>query len=330
MKRFIYPLFALALGACVDEATTTREDLGTVAAPYTVAIQGESCVTLVAGQHIDVGTVCATIVGDNLRFTYTTTGGWLLRETHLWVGTSAPTENIPPGSCPYKDEFATPIDTFSYDVPLTTFGFFPDAECVPATAYAMAHAAVGLYVDGNMTQEETAYGQGPGIPGGNWAMYFTIDLICETEPPPPPPPKTCETVFAFGGDLSTCFIGMTGVDANRWGWTNGPLELGTYSFDLYAGAGQCKLDNGLLTGTVDMVYGPGGIELTMTALEGVTFDETHVYVGATPLPIDRRGNYTVAPGQFPFGHDLTDATTDSFTIPASGPVYVVIHGVMCW
>jgi len=41
------------------------------------------------------------------------------------------------------------------------------------------------------------------------------------------------------------------------------------------------------------------------------------------------GDYTVAPGQYPAQHDLTMATTDSYTITGlSGSVYLVAHAVV--
>lgn len=326
MKRILISLCALVLGACVDEMAT-RDDPATVTAPYTVTVEGEGCVALVAGQHIDVGTVCTTVVGDALRFTYHTTNGWLLHEAHLWVGLTAPTDNIPPGQCPYVDDTMTPVDTFSFDVPLAVFGFDPTLECVPTTAYAMAHAAVLHYTNGCLDGEETAYGQGPAMPGDNWAMYFTVSLTCEVEPPPPEP--VCETFFAYASP-STCLIDLPGLTAARWGWSLGPVVTGHYELELFAGAAHCDTARGTLVGTAAMAFGRTGIALELTAAEGVTFDETHVWVGETPLPLDRRGNYIVSPGRFPWAHDLDAATSDHYVIPARAPAYVVVHGVACW
>lgn len=325
MKRILIPLCLLALGACVDEVATP-EDPAAVTPAYAVAEEPESCVALVAGQHIDVGTVCTTVVGDALRFTYNTTGGWLIGEAHLWVGLTAPTDSIPPGQCPYKTELATPVDTFSFEVPLATLGFDPTHECVPTTAYAMAHAAVLHYTDGSLDGAETAYGQGPAMPGGNWAMYFTVALTCEVEPPPPP---VCETFFAFASP-STCLNELPGLNARRWGWSIGPILCGHYELELYAGAAMCDVTRGALVGKANMFLGRTGLDLRLVAADGVTFEETHVWVGETPLPLDRLGNYIASPGRFPWGHDLDAATSDHYTIPARSPAYVVVHGVACW
>ncbi len=326
MKRILIPLCTLALGACVDEVTS-RNDPAIVAAPYTVTVEGEGCVPLVAGQHIDVGTVCATVVLDTLRFTYHTTNGWLLDEAHLWTGLTAPTDNIPPGQCPYTAELVTPVDTFTFDVPLTAFGFDPSLECAPTTVYAMAHAAVLHYTGGSLDGAETAYGQGPAMPGGNWAMYFTVALTCEVEPPPPV--VVCETFFALASP-SMCLSELPGLAAERWGWSLGPFLCGHYELELFAGAAHCDTTRGTLVGKAAMTFGRTGIGLKLAAAAGVTFEETHVWVGETPLPLDRRGNFIVSPGRFPWGHDLDAATSDHYFIPARTPAYVVVHGVACW
>jgi hypothetical protein len=59
---------------------------------------------------------------------------------------------------------------------------------------------------------------------------------------------------------------------------------------------------------------------------------THLYVGSNRLPRDRRGRETVAPGQYPYGHDtLNNVTTDSYTVTGlSGDIYVIAHAVVCW
>jgi len=49
---------------------------------------GTQCFDLLAGQHILAGSVCVRIEGDDLAVTYSTTDGWELTETHLWVGTT--------------------------------------------------------------------------------------------------------------------------------------------------------------------------------------------------------------------------------------------------
>jgi len=64
---------------------------------------------------------------------------------------------------------------------------------------------------------------------------------------------TCGTAFAFGNGAAQCFIGSGHVQTSRWGWTNGPLSPGSYSFPLYAGAGKFDLTKVTLVGTLSVV-----------------------------------------------------------------------------
>ncbi len=141
----------------------------------------------------------------------------------------------------------------------------------------------------------------------------------------------CETLFAFGSDNpSTCFMDN---GSSRWGWTIGPLEGGYYTFELYAGAGQCETVKGTSVGTlsVDFDADTGIAEVVYTMADGFVLNETHLYVGSDPYPLDNNGNPTVSPGQFPNKNDeLNEASGDSYTVSdLSGPIYVIAHGVVC-
>lgn len=140
----------------------------------------------------------------------------------------------------------------------------------------------------------------------------------------------CETFFAQGDDtLAMCFLDD---GFNRWGWTNGPLTNGEYTFDLYAGAGQCNTEKGTLVGELTINYDEqnGTAEIGFEMLDGFVLSETHLYVGNEPYPTNKKGKPTVAPGQFPYQHNLNSAASDSFTInDLSGEIYVIGHGVVC-
>ena len=140
----------------------------------------------------------------------------------------------------------------------------------------------------------------------------------------------CETFFALGEDaLAICFL-QDGF--NRWGWTNGPLSTGEYNFDLYAGAGQCDTEKGTQVGILTINYNEltGTAEIGFEMLDGFVLSETHLYIGNDPYPNDKKGKPTVAPGQFPYQHDIDDAASDSYIInDLSGEIYVIGHGVVC-
>lgn len=173
-------------------------------------------------------------------------------------------------------------------------------------------------------QEETAWGYGPNFPGKNWAMYFTYVVCCNGGGG-----TGHETAFAYGGDYAICFLDL---GFSRWGWTNGALVEGDYTFDIYAGAGRCDLNKGTLVGKLVVSYhnGTAVVIYKMTPSSPYTMSETHLYVGNEKLPRDGNGNPTVAPGQYPYIHDpLADVTTDKYTIPGlSGRIYVVAHAVV--
>jgi len=313
----------------------------------TITDTGTSCTTLIAGQFIDAGTVCLDdidtdndSISDALEVTYTTTGCWELVEAHLWIGTNlndmpkTKQGNPIPGQFPYKSGDISGATTYTFIIPFTDLGF----ECGDTTTfYAAAHASLRCPNGDGSYQTQTGWGDGPPIGGNSWGTYFSFNIFCGNDEPPVD--ENCETAFAYGGSYAHCFI--TGLDFapwnipdntfNRWGWTNGPLGAGEYTFDIYAGAGQCDLSKGTLVGTLTVDYDGSTAEITYTMDSGFTMDETHLYVGSEILPRDVNNNYTVAPGQYPDQHDLDDATTDSYTVyDLSGDIFVVAHAVVCW
>ena len=66
-------------------------------------------VTLYADQIVDVGTLTVVVDGTNLVVTYTISSPWVLGDTHLYVGISAPTKSAP-GQFPYGPENAVDED----------------------------------------------------------------------------------------------------------------------------------------------------------------------------------------------------------------------------
>lgn len=119
-----------------------------------------------------------------------------------------------------------------------------------------------------------------------------------------------ETAYAKGG--GQCF---TALGFSNWGWTN-PIGPGTYTWPLWAGAGQCDTSKGALVGTVTVTYSGSTVTVTYNVGSPYLLDETHVYAGTTSVPKDKKGKPTVAPGQY--------------TNPGgfSGNVYVIAHAVV--
>lgn len=139
----------------------------------------------------------------------------------------------------------------------------------------------------------------------------------------PPLPPEGETAFAYGGDYATCFLCL---GFRNWGWTNGPLGPGYYEFEIWAGAAQCDLSKGELVGTLAIGYDGSGANITYMMDAGWMMQNTQLYVGSEMLPRNKKGDFTVSPGQYPYIHEGIDATFDVYSVSGlSGDIYVVAH-----
>lgn len=137
---------------------------------------GEPCtptqVMLVAGQTIDAGTVTVSNDANFIYVTYTTTNGWVLTQTHLYVGDCAliPVNNPGnpmPGQFPYASAHNN-VTTYTYQVPISRIPL-EGCGCIAA------HAVVKKYNSSNqLIDTQTGWGNGVRInlTGGNWGMKF--------------------------------------------------------------------------------------------------------------------------------------------------------------
>lgn len=156
------------------------------------------------------------------------------------------------------------------------------------------------------------------IPTDNTKQSIIIPYPLECEPEP-----SCETTFGKAqtegedGD-STCFSDVPDLNANRWGWTVKLPGEGTYTFDIYGGAGQCDTSKGTLVGTAEVDYSGGTVNVVYSLIDGFVQNEEHTYAGVDPVPTnEKNGKLTVAPGQYTIGTGL------------SGEIYVILHSVIC-
>jgi hypothetical protein len=129
-------------------------------------------VTLIAGQTINSGSVSVTNDADYIYVTYTTANGFLLTQTHLYVGDCAlvPVNgqgNPVPGHFPYSSTHNN-ITTYTYQVPISTIGL-GNCGCIAAHA-----VVVRLGASGQVIETQTGWGNGTRINpnGGNWGMKF--------------------------------------------------------------------------------------------------------------------------------------------------------------
>ena len=129
---------------------------------------------VVGRQHIPVGTLTVVVDGTDLVVTYDITDPeWELLETHLYVGTSAPTKSAP-GQFPYGADDVAEEGKYVIDL-----------EGFTGILYIAAHAEIGMIdefgepvLDENDEQiKETVWAEGTQIrTGKNWAMYFTFTV----------------------------------------------------------------------------------------------------------------------------------------------------------
>ncbi|TVZ59802.1 putative secreted protein (Por secretion system target) [Flavobacteriaceae bacterium MAR_2010_105] len=168
--------------------------------------------------------------------------------------------------------------------------------------------------------------------------------------------STCEvtaTVYDCTPDCGTAFgvfideIGSVDSNASRcfrndgfsrWGWTNFISGFGTYTLELYQGAGKCDLDKGTFVGIVTVNYtqigltDEGYVNVEYDMEPGYGIDEAHLYIGCELYP-EHNGRETVAPGQYTFVEDglghIDKWSTETDAITATGGFYIIAHAVAC-
>ena len=128
-------------------------------------------VTLFAGQTIDAGNVTVSNDANFIYVTYNTANGYVLTQTHLYVGDCAliPVNrpgNPIPGQFPYASPHSN-LTSYTYQIPITAI---PVGSC----GCIAAHAVVGkLSASGQVVEQQTGWGNGTVInPTGQWGMKF--------------------------------------------------------------------------------------------------------------------------------------------------------------
>ena len=159
------------------------------------APRGPGCITdLIAdggpnGSYTDVGSVIVTDNGDGTwDVTYQTTGTWELVELQLDVACSL--DQIPQTGAgnPKIGKFCYDAEDLDPGTQSYTFEAVSPAECDNGECDGVLFAAHAVVVDTGdcwledldgdgipeteVCREETGWGEGPGFPGNNWAMYF--------------------------------------------------------------------------------------------------------------------------------------------------------------
>jgi hypothetical protein len=177
MKKNLFILslafVAVSLFSCKKTEVPAPEK---IAIATSLVIEGGGCaateVTLLAGQTINAGTISVTNDADYYYVTYTTTDGWLLTQTHLYVGNCAaiPVNNPGnpiPGQFPYSSAHNN-LTTYTYQVPISAIGA-GNCGCIAAHC-----VVVKLNSSGGVASQQTGWGAGTQINlgSGNWGMKF--------------------------------------------------------------------------------------------------------------------------------------------------------------
>lgn len=289
---------------------------------------GETTYTLWAGQTIDAGTLTVANDETNLYVTYTTTG--VFGTLHLWVGTDMTllpknSQGTPvPGRFPYSVD-ASGLTSYTFTIPLTSISFYNTCGDV---INVVAHAEVSIN-GGN----ETAFGGDITGTGTNrWYYYAAYTTACCQTPPPPTGGEKLGTAFAKGGYVFTTDrksnperLPSLNLTKNRWGWAINLTQAGTYTYELWVGAGLNYTSKGILVGNVVVDFNGTQAVVTYNLDYGYSIEEAHVFAG------DFKPT-TLAPGQYgntfyfnPF------ATTYSFTVDVADTngdgVWFIVHAV---
>ena len=208
-----------------DKAVATISSATSTCATYTV--------DLMTPQDINVGTVTVENDAETLFVTYTTTDGWMMKCSHLYVGSLENTPTNGPGNpvaghFPLHQCYDPMVNTATYEIPLNTL----DSCFIVA-----AQAEVSQVVDGNIVDSQTAWGDGtPFADRGNCPTYFDYCFVpCGTATEDVATEETCyedaiawadgETIgtgtncwctyVAYSADLTTDLIANQNMNAGK-------------------------------------------------------------------------------------------------------------------
>lgn len=266
--------------------------------------------------------------------TYAMERGFVMEETNLHLGSALLPSTL--AAFPYKNEVGA-LTSKSYNIPMEKCDFFVAAHatvCGTRNAFEAAAAAVRPLT--TTSRESLTRTRGKvAATGGSPTTTVSGGVVDSAAA------MGCETAFAFDPVSGKCFDqfkwpvakGGKDDDIERWGWSIGPLEprSDSYDFQIYAAAGQCDLTKGTLVGSLSVVYNGPVAQATYNMDPGFTMKKTHLNIDNLPLPTNNKGEITVAPGQYTAIHDpLNHTDSDKFSIAhLSGEVYVVAHAEVC-
>jgi len=261
---------------------------------------------------------------DKLYVSYELNGDWWIQNAVLFAGPADSAGLIHPDGSgqfapwywtpPYRHDFF-PWDftqTHTFEVDLNTLD-----DCFIIVAYIKSK---------NLVTNQSKYIWGKSVAKLNGYYLDYCKQTCG-----PPPLGGCESSYAYGGNYATCFLNVQWLQGDNWGWTNGRINVGTYTWPIYAKANDCDIQEGMIVGNVTVNYNTcHKVIVTYNVLEGYELSKTHLFVGWLPFPI-YQWHFTTNPNHFPYKHlNLNGATTDTYTIcGAWGKLYVIAEAEVC-
>lgn len=170
---------SLSLAACGGPAVDATSAATARSAHASGGVCEPQTSDLIAGQHIDAGSVIITNDGESLIVEVVTDAPWTLSELHVWAGTGAPPTNkkgtVVPGHFPY----ALSLDGASS---ATLSIALADLDIVCGEALkVITHAVVDSTGPGGTGESQTAFGDGTPFSGPRWGFTASYDTCCEDE-----------------------------------------------------------------------------------------------------------------------------------------------------
>jgi hypothetical protein len=335
MKKHFTNLIYLLLGLPIlfigcqksevlEPASKTNPTQGNNALKSTIVYCGTPIVANLVDfeQTINPGTVTVGNDENKLYITYELSGDWWIQNATLYVGPASgvPGDMNPDGSgnfTPWYPYF--PYYYYPWDF-VQNHTFEIDLSTLPESFIVIAYSN-----SKNLVTNENKY-----IWGKSVMKYQGYYLEYTKKSCGPPPLGGCESSFAYGNAYATCFQSIPWLCGNDWGWTNGRIDHGVYTWPIYAKAEDCVTDDGILVGNVTINYTCFKAVITYHILEGYKLSKTHLFVGILPLPI-YRWQFTTNPEHYPFKHcNLNGATTDTYSVCGLiGKIYVIAEAVVC-
>ena len=101
--------------------------------------------------------------------------------------------------------------------------------------------------------------------------------------------------------------------------------------DLWAGAANCDLNNGVQSGEAIVTYIDGQVSVDYQMFPGFVLNSGHVYIGCDKYPLGNNGLQTVAPGQYNYILGSLDYVSNYTLedVAVEDPFWIIVHAVTC-